>query len=271
MSELRPFRQRPAEVGEFTPPEGLDSPLEPFTPEAALSAPGPASPVGRPDDPRLDFRSEQDDLKRSPASAMQAAPNATRWRWLALVAVAGIAASAVAATIVSGRVTPPSRVPQAPALATVTIASSPEGAEVSIDQVPRGRTPLKISLASGVYQMDVTHCARTRQVPLTVEAGAIMSQYVELAPIDVAPATGRLDITADTPGAQVSLNGEPRGVTPLTLADVAPGRHRVAVSSGAAQVVRSVDVTRGSTTSVMVALAASAGVSAGWVTVIETL
>ena len=184
-----------------------------------------------------------------------------------MVAVAGIAASAVTAAIVSGRLTPVPRAPQVPALATVTIASSPGGADVAINQVPRGTTPLKVSLAAGAYEMDVTLGDRTRRVPLTVEAGAVMSQYVELAPIDAAPSTGRLEITADMPGAQVSLDGEPRGVTPLTLADVPPGRHRVAVSSGGAQVVRTVEVTRGSTTSVMVALAAPAGVSAGWITV----
>lgn len=44
------------------------------------------------------------------------------------------------------------------------------------------------------------------------------------------PAAVRLDITSQPSGASVCVDGETRGVTPLTLMDIAPGRHLMSVS-----------------------------------------
>jgi serine/threonine-protein kinase len=147
------------------------------------------------------------------------------------------------------------------------LISNLEGAEVSIDGTPRGATPLKIALAAGTHQIEVHQGTRTRSMPLSVEAGSVVSQYVELAPAEAAPITGRLEITTETPGAQVAVDGEPRGVTPLLLTDIAAGRHKVQVGNGDSRVSRNVDVPGGAVASVMVALAAPAGVSGGWVSV----
>jgi hypothetical protein len=55
-------------------------------------------------------------------------------------------------------------------------------------------------------------------------------------------ATGGLEITTTPPGAQVVVDGKPRGVTPLTLADLAAGRHTVELRSSAGTVERTVTI-----------------------------
>jgi len=54
--------------------------------------------------------------------------------------------------------------------------------------------------------------------------------------------TGSLEITTTPPGAQVIVDGKPRGVTPLTLADLAAGRHTVELKSSAGTVERTVTI-----------------------------
>jgi len=56
-------------------------------------------------------------------------------------------------------------------------------------------------------------------------------------------ATGGLEITTTPVGAQVFVDGKPRGVTPLTVADLAAGRHTVELKSGAGTVERTVTIT----------------------------
>jgi eukaryotic-like serine/threonine-protein kinase len=150
---------------------------------------------------------------------------------------------------------------------TANFNSVPEGASITIDGTVRGVTPLRVSLDAGAHTVQITSGSVTRTIPLTIEAGGVVSQYVELA---AAPATagGRLEIGSDPSGAQVALDGVSRGVTPLVIADVAPGQHRVTVTAGDNSVNRTVTVTRGTTTALVVSTApAAAGGSGGWLTV----
>jgi hypothetical protein len=160
--------------------------------------------------------------------------------------------------------TPPNVVP---ATGTATFNSVPEGALITIDGTDRGVTPLRLSLAAGAHAVQITSGAVSRTIPITIEPGGVVSQYVELA---VAPPTtgGRLEIGSDPPGAQVALDGVTKGVTPLAIADVAPGQHRVTVTAGENSVNRTVNITRGATSSLVVSTAPSAASnSGGWLTV----
>jgi hypothetical protein len=56
------------------------------------------------------------------------------------------------------------------------------------------------------------------------------------------PAMGSLHVTSTPVGAQVLVDGRAHGVTPLTLAQVAPGRHTIALTSDAGTVERVVTV-----------------------------
>ena len=132
--------------------------------------------------------------------------------------------------------------------------SRPSGAEVVVDGVVRGRTPLKLSLAVGDHALEIRSDAGVRALPLTIEAGTLVSQYVELL---AAPerSTGRLDVSSDPPGAQIRIDGVAKGVTPLTLEGVEPGDHSVSLSRNGVTIVRSVKVSPGTTGSVMASLA----------------
>jgi hypothetical protein len=148
---------------------------------------------------------------------------------------------------------------------TATINSRPDGAQVSIDGQPRGITPLKVSLPAGPHTLELTNGGETRTIPLQIESGTIVSQYIDLIPTGVGSSES-LQVSSDPPGAQVVVDGKPRGVTPLTVAAIGIGDHEVVISSGDAKVKRTVNVAKGATASVVATLA-PAGSSAGWLSI----
>lgn len=157
--------------------------------------------------------------------------------------------------------------PAAAATGTASFTSVPEGATISIDGTVRGITPLRVSLPAGTHNVQITSGAVSRTLPITIEAGAIASQYVELV-VPQTPTGGRLEIGSEPSGAQVALDGVPRGVTPLVIADVAPGQHRITVSAGENTVSRTVNVTRGATATLVISTApAASGAAGGWLTI----
>ena len=150
---------------------------------------------------------------------------------------------------------------------TAVINSVPDGASITIDGVARGTTPLRVSLAPGAHSVQITSGSVSRTLPITVEAGSVVSQYVELA---TAPPSlgGRLEIGSDPPGAEVRVDGVSRGLTPLVINDIAPGQHRVTLSAGDNSVNRTVNITRGATSTIVVSTApADTGASGGWLTI----
>jgi hypothetical protein len=60
-------------------------------------------------------------------------------------------------------------------------------------------------------------------------------------------ATGSLRVISTPAGAQVLVDGKPRGVTPLDLANLSPGRHEVALQSDAGTVKRTMTITANAT------------------------
>ena len=61
---------------------------------------------------------------------------------------------------------------------------------------------------------------------------------------------GSLRVSSTPAGAQVLVDGKPRGVTPLTLADLSPGRHEVALQSDVGTVRRTVTVAANQTVTI---------------------
>lgn len=114
---------------------------------------------------------------------------------------------------------------------TTTISSRPEGAQVLVNGVPRGITPLKLSLPVGEHTLELQNGLARRSLTLVIEAGTISSQYIDLAPTSPT-AAGRLEVTSDPVGADVAVDGVPRGVTPLIISAMAAGQHRVVISDG---------------------------------------
>jgi hypothetical protein len=62
--------------------------------------------------------------------------------------------------------------------------------------------------------------------------------------------TGALRVSSTPPGAQVLVDGKPRGVTPLTLTDLSTGSHEVALQSDAGTVNRTVTVSANATAAI---------------------
>jgi PEGA domain len=150
---------------------------------------------------------------------------------------------------------------------TADFKSVPDSASITIDGTLRGVTPLRVSLAPGTYNVEITSGSTSRTLPITIEAGSVVSQYVELAGATVTMG-GRLEIGSDQPGAQVALDGARKGVTPLVLNNVTAGQHRVTVSAGENTVSRNVTVTRGATVALVISTEPVTAKSAGgWLTI----
>ena len=200
-------------------------------------------------------------------------PELPRWRALfgnrgALAIIAGavlvVGVTVGAAALYLGNPTLPSlsRASVPPLTGHVALNSRPEGVVVTVDGVGRGLTPVELDLPPGSHDVVFAEGAMERRLTLKVEAGARVSENVDLP--NAAHRSGQLEVTSDPPGARVTLDGNAAGVTPLTIPSVAPGRHVIIVTQGETMVNRSVEVSSGASASVFVALAPRGRDGAGW-------
>jgi len=90
-----------------------------------------------------------------------------------------------------------------------------------------------------------------RVIPLTIQAGVQTAQYIELQNVAL---TGGLDVRSDPPGARVTIDGQSRGTTPVTVRDLAPGDHQVVLEAGGRKVTQSVRIDAGITAQLVVPL-----------------
>ncbi|MEO8070491.1 MAG: PEGA domain-containing protein [Acidobacteriota bacterium] len=147
---------------------------------------------------------------------------------------------------------------------TAILDSRPQGATVLIDGAPRGVTPLTLTLPPGDHGLQLQLNGATRDLPLMIKSNRSTAQYVDLpaSSFPVAPpmaaATGRIEVTSDPPGAQVTLDGIVRGRTPLVINAVTAGVHAVVISDGGAIVARPVTVTAGANVTVVAAIKSAA-------------
>lgn len=157
----------------------------------------------------------------------------------------------------------------APPTASLSLRTTPDGAQVSVNGQPYGATPVALSLAPGTYQVRLTALnGQERSFDVSLKAGETVVQQVEwaAAPAPVAATTGALRVQTEPPGQVVFVDDTRRGIAPLTIADLAAGEHRLVVSSDAGTVRRPVTITAGETLNVVVAPHTPA-VSAGFLRV----
>jgi hypothetical protein len=161
---------------------------------------------------------------------------------------------------------------ETPATATATtgtliVQSNPSGVQVFVDGVDRGMTPARISVSAGSHILELRGRGVPRSIPIQVAAGAQVSQYLEFADT---PTTGRLQVQSEPPGAKVTIDGTPRGVAPLTVADLTPGDHEVILQSDTGTAARHVVTVQAGTTASLLApmgMAAASGPVSGWLSV----
>jgi hypothetical protein len=147
---------------------------------------------------------------------------------------------------------------------TATITSRPEGLQVVIDDDVRGTTPIKLNLPLGTHRLQIGQGVDVRALPLVVEAGTSVSQYIDFGPTAAPLSTGRLDVTSEPPGAAVRVDGAVAGTTPLTLAAIPAGEHVILIGAGDSTVKRMVTVLPGAAASIDASVS-QAAVRAGWV------
>lgn len=113
----------------------------------------------------------------------------------------------------------------APLQVPAIVSSSPDGASLSVDGVPRGTTPLQVRLAPG------RHLAR-------LEAAGVAPTFAEFTTGD-APSEAFFElprpvvsvlVESDPPGASVALDGASVGTAPVLLPAVEPGRREFSFS-----------------------------------------
>jgi hypothetical protein len=183
----------------------------------------------------------------------------------AVVGLLAVAGGAVFASKYFGTNEPP---PAAAAASTGTliVQSNPPGVQVFVDGVDRGMTPARLSVTPGAHILELRGRGVPRVIPLQVAAGAQVSQYLEFAET---PTTGRLQVQSEPAGAKVTVDGAPKGVTPVTVADLTPGDHEVVLQSDNGTARHVVNVQAGTTASLVAPLAASTadGPVSGWLNV----
>ena len=134
----------------------------------------------------------------------------------------------------------------------LSVQSRPVAARVTIDGEDRGVTPLTVTLPSGAHVLEVRiGRSEPRVIPLTIAAGVQTAQYIELQNV---PTTGGLDIRSEPPGARVTIDGQNRGTTPVTIRDLAPGEHQVVLEGSGRKVTQPVRIDAGITAQLVVPL-----------------
>ena len=130
-----------------------------------------------------------------------AAPQKRWWPIVAAVVVLGVA----------GIAWPTTRrlvMPSAPATeGTLNVTTDPAGARLFVDGVERGQTPLTVALKPGPHSLEVRGDGAPRLMPVTITAGAQLTQYLELP--KAAAAVGQLLVRTEPAGAKFTCALDP--------------------------------------------------------------
>ena len=135
--------------------------------------------------------------------------------------------------------------------AAIFLTTSPPGAEVLVDGVLRGRTgsdPLVLTdLPIGTHLVSFRQdCYAAEERQFAIEK---LADY-RMAPVQLRPAVATVTVHSASAGARVYLDGEPRGTTPATLAEVCEGPHTIGVRGTHGRFSREVTITAGEDVSV---------------------
>jgi hypothetical protein len=258
----------PAAPFEFPP---RAAPAAPVAPAAAVHAAAPAagswspaSHASTPPAPRKDpvtWAAPLDIESIRPQEQEDEQPRRKPWQLAAaaivLVALAGAGVTA------ARRFAAPSA---ATADGTLMVTTNPAGARLFVDGVEQGATPFTVTLKVGAHALELRGAGAPRLVPITMTAGAQMSQYIDL-PSTVS-AVGQLQVKTEPAGARISVDGVARGTSPVTVSDLTPGEHAVLLDSSFGSVKQTVTIEAGITASLMVPLAAPEGAPvSGWIAI----
>lgn len=147
--------------------------------------------------------------------------------------------------------------PRGPSFAARTAESLRDVAPAAGKWVARGVAATVVlggAVVGGRYVLNAISTMRTR-APVVAPRAVVPPTGVKR------KASGELRVNSTPAGAQVLVDGKARGVTPVALAELSPGRHELTLVSGAGTVRRDIRITAGETTVIEEAI------FSGWVTV----
>jgi len=151
------------------------------------------------------------------------------------------------------------------ATGTLAIETDPAGLDVIVDGRAAGRSPIELALPEGMRSVVLKQGALSRTVTVKVTRGETVRHRFEFVTpaAPVLASSGTLQITSDPSRAALIVDGVTRGVTPLTLPEVAAGAHAIAVRFPTATVEQRVEVVQGATASVHIVAPQTPGTVAG--------
>ncbi len=188
------------------------APAKPIEPEPKTSAPDSQALEWLPAEETTVAGASELDVKEEPMRSVQPRSQSIgRQKWIAAGLLLAVTTTGAAFAARRYMTSAPSV-----ALGTMTVTTDPAGAEVEIDGAKRGVTPLNLSLAAGAHTLVVRGNGESRTIPITLAAGAQISQYLEFP--KKAPVFGQLQVRTEPAGARVTVDGVTVGKSPLDLA-----------------------------------------------------
>jgi PEGA domain len=151
--------------------------------------------------------------------------------------------------------------------ATMTIDTRSAAAEVFIDGRRVGATPLVLTVQPGTHLLTLRNGDAQRRVAFTAAPGEQLAQHLDLTAAEPAVQTARLSIATDPPGAQVTVDGRPRGLSPLTVENLTAAEHGVTITSSSGSIQRRITLDAGATKELVFSLPRSPAAVGGWVSV----
>ncbi len=152
------------------------------------------------------------------------------------------------AYFIAGQIAPPP-----PSTGTLSLSSTPSGAQVLLNGRVVGATPLSLELLPGTYNLELRRSGyEPLRTTVTIQAGQVTR--LNLALVATPPPTGVLSVDSTPRGAQVLVNGRQVGTTPLDLT-LNPGRYTLELRrSGYSPFRTTVVIQPGRTTRLSIAL-----------------
>lgn len=248
------------DTDEFNPfGEGTGEQAAAAPPSPPSLAPARSETTG-PNEPGARDSLDPGELRLLPAKPDSAQP---LWKQVALIALAIVA---VAEALFIGVRQFRGAGSAASSTAIVNLDSNPGQATVLADGKRVGVTPLKLELRGGRHVLEVVAGDRHRTIAVTATPGTTTSHYVDLPAAQ--PQVGTLRVVTGPPGGQILVDGQPAGVSPVLVPNLAPGKHEVVVQSRDGRVVRqSVDIEQNSTASLFVPLPGAVAPAPGWLSI----
>ena len=145
-----------------------------------------------------------------------------------------------------------------PAWGNLIVSSEPEQVDVALDSKNIGITPLSTKPIQGSYNMTLSKKGwKPINVPIKIEAGRTTS----LPPFSMERIDGMLDLKTDPSGATVSIDGQFRGRTPMTLPLVSGKSYKVELTKlGYVAVDQAVSIEGAKTSSIDVRMTPEYGI-----------